>query len=501
LSPGLATKSTTALPSHEHIGPVCYDTNALHQILTQKSISGPSAVANHEVEPATHTADMPLQQTQIERLSIEFVKHLIHGDSESPDVSYSKMMQVSDQSASNAFSGGNDKVMTSTSASCQDEGNFPDAEPKYLAPSTPEEKILQYRTPTSNDKDLPVVDQPETRTDQPAEMRYTNRQLARIALVAANGLHMTTSQIIIWLAHTFSSLRVGEGGWEMNVRSVLSGFDEFQGRKIPGAHGNKKLYGFSSNDFRIQFETEYSEFLTSSKTHLTPVHHEQGTLDESKHRKSQQPTTKRAEKSASSMSRAMVDHKSRTNNLTPCGSPNIQTKQATREATFNPFERSTPRQASDLLGLGRSIRRETTFNTTGSSVYQPTIETMTKMEKAQKIKQIKARPSRKACFGPGHRLAHKRPHNLEDIHDERDGAWKPPIITVQEGLRDTDQYVDMDNKGNRTLREVFNLPDNIVPVNDGQTELAFKDGTKGKRSRTMYKVGKMFGGELTVRLS
>ncbi|OAL47043.1 hypothetical protein IQ07DRAFT_602485 [Pyrenochaeta sp. DS3sAY3a] len=61
------------------------------------------------------------------------------------------------------------------------------------------------------------------------------------------------------------------------------------------------------------------------------------------------------------------------------------------------------------------------------------------------------------------------------------------------------------NNDKRTLRELLGLPDNAIPMNDGQTELAFRDGTKIKgklpRPRQIYRVGKLFGGELTVRAS
>jgi hypothetical protein len=143
---------------------------------------------------------------------------------------------------------------------------------------------------------------------------------------------------------------------------------------------------------------------------------------------------------------------------------------------------------------------------------------MTQAEKAQKIAQIKSRPSRKKYFGSDYRLAHKRRHDLADIHDESDGAWNPPRFAMKErhARIDQDEDMDLDAEGTRSLREVFDLPNNVLPMNDGHTELAFRDGTlvsyqsaidrlqiNGKlpRSRIMYKVGKMFGGELTIRTS
>lgn len=72
--------------------------------------------------------------------------------------------------------------------------------------------------------------------------KHTNRQLARIALVAANGMSLTTSQILFWIAGHFSYVRVGEGSWENGVRSTLSHFSEFTSTEIAGAYRGKKLY-------------------------------------------------------------------------------------------------------------------------------------------------------------------------------------------------------------------------------------------------------------------
>ena len=105
--------------------------------------------------------------------------------------------------------------------------------------------------------------------------------------------------------------------------------------------------------------------------------------------------------------------------------------------------------------------------------HTPLIETMTDAEKAQKITAIKARRSRKAFFGRDHRLAHVRRYQRLDIHDERDGMWKPAYRTS--GTDNSDRAMK-DRDGSETLREAFGLPKNVVPVNDGQTELAFRVG-------------------------
>jgi hypothetical protein len=66
-----------------------------------------------------------------------------------------------------------------------------------------------------------------------------------------------------------------------------------------------------------------------------------------------------------------------------------------------------------------------------------------------------------------------RRYRRQDIHDERDGAWQPSITNQRKDKRTGDDEIgDI-----RTLREVFNLPANAIPMNDGQNELAFRDGT------------------------
>jgi hypothetical protein len=452
--------------------------------------NGPIVAAYHGSPIAMCLADISPQQTHVEQQSMQVTEYQHISGLESPDVSHNRTKEAFDQSVSSAPSENRDEFSTPAPVS------------ERLLHSTPKSRRLQLGTRLLNDNSRSIADQPEACIGVSTERRYTNRQLARIALVAANGNCMTTSQIILWLARTFSYLRVGENNWEMNIRSVLSGFEEFQGRKIPEAHGNKKLYGFSSPGLRVQFEAEYSEFLASSKPHTTPVQLESGTYGGRKPQDDQPPATKRAVKSALNLPKSMTEHRSKTNMVSSRHLPITQADQATKDTSFNPFERSVPRPPFKLLNSNHSFRQETALQAATPYTYQSTFDTMTKIEKAQWIEQIKARPSRKAYFGSGHRLAHKRRHDLEDIHDERDGAWRQPMKAVEDKSLEVDQSISIDeDKGSRTLRAVFNLPDNMVPVNDGQTELAFKDGTKGKRSRTIYRVGKMFGGELTVRLS
>lgn len=181
--------------------------------------------------------------------------------------------------------------------------------------------------------------------------------------------------------------------------------------------------------------------------------------------------------------------------------PTLVTQADCRDTFFNPFERREPRQRPfNLIDSDIGVVRYSRHEDVPLQPQQHSIETMTDAEKAKKIAEIKTRPSRKTYFGSDYRLAHKRRHGLQDIHDESDGAWKPPNSTNDDAEKDKNME---DGEEKRTLRQIFDLPDNMIPMNDGDYELAFRDGTlaNGKlpRARKVYRVGKMLGGELTVR--
>ncbi|KAF1922052.1 hypothetical protein BDU57DRAFT_70272 [Ampelomyces quisqualis] len=369
--------------------------------------------------------------------------------------------------------------------------------------------------------------------------QYTMRQLARIALVSGNGSRMTTSQILLWIARTFPSLKVGEGRWERSVQACLSRFDEFDGKEILGAQGSKKLYGFSSVAFRTRFEQEYPEFCTASESRPESLEADQKIVVDDSKRKTKRIPIGWARKSAPSLphplSTKQVDpiigpevHRSSAAEMKWCPTPepisplvreqsgssmavkghdpNGWIRQAEEGTPFMPFQRDSPRQQVGTLGSVMSTIKETSFH----NVYAlglPSIDIMGHTEKAEKVAQIRARPSRKKYFGSDYRLAHKRRHALADIHDESNGAWNSirSAMTEQRAPSDQDEDMDLSKEGRRSLREVFDLPDNMIPMNDGHTELAFRDGTliNGRlpRPRNVYKVGKMFGGELTIRTS
>jgi hypothetical protein len=369
-----------------------------------------------------------------------------------------------------------------------------DSEIEYSSPGALD--LIQARKLTNNEAD--------TQIESSVERQYTMRQLARMALVSANGSRMTTSQILLWIAQTFSHLRIGQSGWEKSVRACLSRFEEFNGQEIAGAHGNKKLYGFSDTETRKRYETEYAGIFAASTSHSVPA---QKAARENKKRSTGHLNVQRAVKSAPSQSFSMKKQanssvtakrherhgsqvQSKQVNIDTSLGPlstkelanlyvvteqpvsNSLSDQTGNNTMFNPFERSVPWQPSGLLNLDHNVKRETTFQAAFADL-QPSIETMAEAEKAQKIAEIKARPSRKKYFGSDYRLAHKRRHGLADIHDERHGAWKPQLTTDEQQRRD----VNMDEEKVRNLREMFDLPDNMIPMNDGQTELAFRDGT------------------------
>jgi hypothetical protein len=315
------------------------------------------------------------------------------------------------------------------------------------------------------------------------EKRYTNRELTRLALVAANGKHLTATEIILWLADTFPYLRVGECLWEGSIRAVLSKYPEFHAHKAAGAPGKKVLWGFASPELRAQYETEYAEYSVASHS---PAPHQPEATQESAAAKEKVP--ERTKGCPPQHGKAKKSAPSKTMPGSPMWRPDAgvvreiaqdsdDSRQARRaDFSSNPFERSKRRQPLRTLEFALDANKVTSYRETLAWPQQPSIETMTEAGKAKKIAEIKTRPSRKRYFGSDHRLAHKRRHNLEDIHDERDGAWRP--CATSENRPGVDDDVNMGDDEKRTLREVFDLPANMIPMNDGHTELAFRDGTR-----------------------
>ncbi|OAK99702.1 hypothetical protein IQ06DRAFT_348238 [Phaeosphaeriaceae sp. SRC1lsM3a] len=361
---------------------------------------------------------------------------------------------------------------------------------------------------------------------------YSNRELAQIALVAADGKHMTAPDINLWISTNFPNKPLG-GPWEKTIRSCLSQFEEFQGHKRRGLPGERMHYSFRSTIAKQSFDEKYAVYRPVSHASAA-VQTEAERVCDTRDQVLSKPH-KRAIKSAeipqrlSSKKERMEHHRNANQALSSAedsevnmSPPNTDASSTVEEAdvelasrrvqieqqekvTFNPFERRTAREHLTMQDDEATYIGATSLEAFASTV-SPSVDSWTEDEKDRKISEIKARPSRKKYFGQGHKLAHKRRHGLLDIHDERDGAWKPfqsNWANNKETDTDTDTSMSTDEHSKQTLRQLFDLPDNMIPTNDGHTELAFRDGTlvNGKlpRSRNVYRVGKMFGGELTVR--
>lgn len=347
----------------------------------------------------------------------------------------------------------------------------------------------------------------ETPAPSIPDRSYTLRELVIIALVAAGGSSLTALQIIDWLAENFTHLRKGQGRWEKSIKSVLSNTPEFAGRKIGG---KSLLYGFANTATEELYHQEYHEYTPKlSPDTPQPTIPVAGNDDKASNVPSPEferhgrPQGNRARKSAPSALNAKLIKPELSLRVLP------PRRQPTRIAicddpSFMPFGRTQPLTEERKFFLETDVQGTAGFYKTILHSQKPSIETMTEEEKARKIGEIKARPSRKTFFGSEVRLGHVRRYGKKDIHDESDGAWKASCS----GAHDDREKVSMDEKTTekaKMLQVTFGLPANAIPMNDGHTELAFRDGTlvNGKlpRSRQIYRVGRLFGGELTVRTS
>jgi hypothetical protein len=318
-------------------------------------------------------------------------------------------------------------------------------------------------------------------------------------------------QIIDWVAQIFPYKKKGQGEWQKSLKSVLSLKPEFQGEKPVGAApGSSMLYSFANAAFRAQFEAKYRQHCANSKfASKQPPKERRQDL----HQTTAQPALEtsltvkppKAIKSAPSLRTQMSLPTEPDSNVSTASGETVAKTISSDDPLFNPFERPGKQRSAITLDSCVETKRVTSFHKLRLQPQKPSIETMTLEEKALKIAEIKARPSRKKFFGPDHRLAHLRRYGRQDIHDESEGAWKPSLSaqTDEKAVRENDA-VPKEGEEPRTLRELFNLPVNAIPMNDGQ-ELAFRDGTlvNGRlpRSRQSYRVGKVFGGELTTKLS
>lgn len=329
----------------------------------------------------------------------------------------------------------------------------------------------------------PKMNMDKLRSDSPTtEMRrlqhhrkakaYTMRELAQIALVAANGQRLTTAAVVSWLSATFSHLRTRDLEWQARVRSALSTFDEFSGEKISGTlgRGNKKSYAFSSSQTRTRYEREFPQFSNSAVAST-------GTSLRSLSVQSSVPTSlvPTGPNDEDFNSETSSTHSMQSKVASPLNK--LRTNAIGQYSM--PFQRVGNKDLLPPSHLVQNSRRVAKYcDIIMDDQQNAGIENMTEIEKWQRIAEIKARPSRKQNFGRNHKLAHKRRHRLQDVHDERDGAWTRPFTIKERTLFDVlASDIDMEIDGSQTLRDIFSLPVYAIPMNDGQSELAFRDGS------------------------
>ncbi|KAF1946182.1 hypothetical protein EJ02DRAFT_450955 [Clathrospora elynae] len=387
-----------------------------------------------------------------------------------------------------------------------------------LPPTIPEANELPSATSTTmifieraplhtNPESLPHLGKESTTPPAPPN-RHTNRELVRIALVSAGGSPLNALQVLDWLPNNISYLQKGGAAWEGSTKAALSKFPEFRGNKFAGAR-NLKAYNFMEAKTRLQYQRQYHEYcttlesLSSRPNKPSPQNHYETATHSTRETECEIRRLKAVKSAPTPMSHTLTTTEPK-HTLTS-SSNNILGKNSPGDTLFMPFERTTPRQQATTLEYAQETNRETSLFKVFQQFQKPSIDVMTQEGKAKKIAEIRARPSRKKFFGSDHRLAHVRRYGRQDIHDESDGAWKRDPRKVEEKKPRREKDVDMTDRVNtRTLREVFNLPANAIPMNDGQGELAFRDGTliNGRlpRPRHIYRVGKIFGGELTTRL-
>jgi len=312
--------------------------------------------------------------------------------------------------------------------------------------------------------------------------RHTNRDLARIALVCAKGTGMTALEIIDWLALRFSYLKKGQGAWEKSLKSVLSHQPEFYGVKPSGQPYERVVYNFTSTANRAKYEEEYHEYLPlpsvlgpqdghGNARKITSQRAVADNVMQNEEIQDEQPTQIKRR-----ITRAIKSAPSRRNAITHDSLPTPMMEEVTTdvEPGYNPFERATVSRLTRAPVDDLEAQRGTDFRSAYSPDIAPSIETMTSEEKAAKIEEIKARPSRKQFFGANWRLAHVRRYGREDVHDESDGAWKSHHITERSTADRNSAPNDRDE--NQSLLQVFNLPTNTRPFSDGN-ELVFRNTT------------------------
>ncbi|KAH7548843.1 hypothetical protein BM1_10616 [Bipolaris maydis] len=302
------------------------------------------------------------------------------------------------------------------------------------------------------------------------QKRHTNRELARIALACANGASMTASQIVDWLVQKFHYLQKGQSTWEKSLKAVLSR-KEFRSDKASGLHGARLMYSFANAAYKARYEEEYRDYIIQCSQE-----HDQ------KHAVRPVAVVKSSQGNVSNS--AACPQSSAITSTIPDSSfiPSPATNASNGDLPPDLFKLSDSSLVKDIAEYTSEMKRGTSFHHVYPRNTRPSIEMMTTEEKAMKVAEIQARPSRKALFDSGQRLAHVRRYKRLDIHDESDGAWNTQPSEV-EGYPAKNEAATRDCDEPRSLCEVFNLPVHAVPMNDG-VELAFRDGTLVSRPST-----------------
>lgn len=296
-----------------------------------------------------------------------------------------------------------------------------------------------------------------TASDLPHRRKFTNRERARMALVAARGKRLTTAEIVDWNMQMFSHLREKRGTLERNIGAALSVFPEFDGKKVAKTHGRKQLWGFSNASWRDRYEREYAEYCMPSDN-LTSRHRETPL-------RSMTVTDKVSTYTTPTLAEPGPTHK----DAIAAGLKDCEVSLLKSPSIY----KSPQTPSLGDLSKGRLFEEPPMRRISPE-------ETMTQAEIDQKVLEIKQRPSRKRFFGSDHRLAHVRRYGRQDIHDERGAAEEPRLhkkfkrtTTAFASTGGTPEY----GKEVTAIRELFSLPENAIPMNAGQAELAFRDGT------------------------
>ncbi|KAG9190488.1 hypothetical protein G6011_08576 [Alternaria panax] len=511
------SEQMTALTAEQSLqeNPTC-DNAAVPRIDTQRESCTPPVKKPHNDEPS-RTFESCDTHSDSPNKSDTF------GESEplKPSIAVSESIGMS-----------TDILSKQSSAECTIDRIVPISSDEQQAPTVLQSKETTEGVRSLSDPNVSMSPALASTSSPEPNKPLNTRDLARIALVCARGTALTALQVIDWLASRFSYLQKGQGSWEKTIKSVLSLLPEIHSAKTPR---QPVLYSFASAALRAENERRYQSYLPtvsvpgpqggSSKARKSVrKQSEADTVRQHEDLQSAPPThakrtVTKAIKSAQSR-RNVPAHESlpplavleQALSHNPVSAPvtepaEIDTSAAIPDgekissnppspsvsgSTFqgadpsrtkvisgvdrivNPFERASASRKNITPSGGLENKRETSLRSVYPRAVAPTIETMTPEEKAAKITEIKKRPKRKQFFGSVYRLAHVRRYGRLDIHDESDGAWKPDS-TTERSIAERDVAMNNQEK-NRSLLEVFNLPSNAIPMNDGK-ELAFRDGT------------------------